>query len=307
MTRNGRVEAVRRFNRFYTRRIGVLQAGLLGSPFSLAESRVLYELAHRDGAVAAELAADLDVDAGYLSRLLRALQARRLVARRRSDADGRRARLRLTPAGRRAFAALDRQSQAAVGALLDPLAPAGQRRLVSAMETIETLLGDRPPSPEPFVIRPPAPGDFGWIVQQHGTVYAREYGYDRTFEALVASVVSRFVERSDSRRERCWIAEKDGAPVGSVLLVRKSATVGKLRLLIVDPSARGLGIGARLIDECIRFAREVGYRTITLWTHRHLTAARRLYKKAGFRLVDRQRNRSFGLDLVDETWERSTA
>jgi DNA-binding MarR family transcriptional regulator/N-acetylglutamate synthase-like GNAT family acetyltransferase len=298
-----RVRAVRSFNRFYTKRLGLLQQGMVGSPFSLAEGRVLYELAHRDRPTASDVGKALDLDAGYLSRLLRGFGRRGLVAASASATDRRQRHLQLTASGRRASEKLDDGSQKAVGTLLRRLTAADQRRLVGAVQTIETLLGDAEPGRVPYILRPPEPGDMGWVVQRHGSLYAEEYGYDRHFEGLVASIVSRFVAEFDSARERCWIAERDGETVGSVFLVRKSEHVAKLRLLIVDPAARGLGIGARLVAECVKFARQSGYRKITLWTHRQLNAARHLYREAGFQLVHKQPVHSFGLDLVDETWD----
>jgi DNA-binding MarR family transcriptional regulator/N-acetylglutamate synthase-like GNAT family acetyltransferase len=298
-----RVRAVRSFNRFYTKRLGLLQQGMVGSPFSLAEGRVLYELAHRDRPTASDLGKALDLDAGYLSRLLRGFGRRGLVAASASATDRRQRHLRLTASGRRASDKLDDGSQKAVGTLLRRLTAADQRRLVGAVQTIETLLGDSEPGRVPYILRPPEPGDMGWVVQRHGSLYAEEYGYDRHFEGLVASIVGSFVEKFDPARERCWIAERDGETVGSVFLVRKSEHVAKLRLLIVDPGARGLGIGARLVAECVKFARQAGYRKITLWTHSQLHAARHLYREAGFQLVHKQSVHSFGLDLVDETWD----
>jgi DNA-binding MarR family transcriptional regulator/N-acetylglutamate synthase-like GNAT family acetyltransferase len=298
-----RVRAVRRFNRFYTKRLGLLQQGMVGSPFSLAEGRVLYELAHRDRPTASDVGKALDLDAGYLSRLLRGFGRRGLVAASASATDRRQRHLQLTASGRRASEKLDDGSQKAVGTLLRRLTAADQRRLVGAVQTIETLLGDAEPGRVPYILRPPEPGDMGWVVQRHGSLYAEEYGYDRHFEGLVASIVGSFVEEFDSARERCWIAERAGETVGSVFLVRKSEHVAKLRLLIVDPAARGLGIGARLVAECVKFARQAGYRKITLWTHSQLNAARHLYREAGFQLVHKQSVHSFGLDLVDETWD----
>jgi DNA-binding MarR family transcriptional regulator/GNAT superfamily N-acetyltransferase len=303
--RDRRIAAVRRFNRFYTQRIGVLKDGLLGSPFSLGQARVLWELAHRQGPTATALARDLGMDAGYLSRIVRALERRRLVARTTSRADGRQQLLSLTRPGQAAAARLDRRSHDEVGAILAGLAAPEQHRLVEAMRTIETLLGARPEPKVPYVLRPPRPGDMGWVVHRHAVVYGAEHGFDERFEALVAAIVAQFIERYDPRRERCWIAERDGEIVGSVFLVRKSATVAKLRLLLVEPSARGLGIGGRLVDECVRFARQAGYRTLTLWTQSVLHAARHLYEQAGFRLVRKERHESFGRDLVGETWELS--
>ena len=298
-----RVRAVRGFNRFYTNRLGLLQEGLVGSAFSLAESRVLYELANRDQPTASDLGKALNLDAGYLSRLLRGFGRRGLVTSRPSQTDGRQRHLHLTARGRRESVRLDAGSQTTVGTLLQRLPVGDQRRLVGAVRTIESLLGDADPRREPYILRPPEAGDMGWVVQRHGALYTEEYGYDRHFEGLVASIVGAFVEHFDPERERCWIAERNGENVGSVFLVRKSAQVAKLRMLIVDPAARGLGIGTRLVAECVRFARQAGYRTITLWTHSQLLAARHLYRQAQFRLVRKQPVHSFGHDLVDETWE----
>lgn len=297
-----RVAAVRRFNRFYTSKIGALH--YLGSDFSLAEVRVLYELANRTTApTAAQLGKDLNLDAGYLSRIIRGFERRGLLARTRSASDGRRNHLALTAAGRAAFAPLGSRSHDEMAALLAPLSESDQRRVIDAMETIQAVLGGE--GPPPFTLRPHRPGDMGWVVQRHGALYAREYGWDERFEALVATIVAKFVERFDPARERCWIAEKDGEPVGSVFLVKRSKSVAQLRLLIVDPKARGLGIGARLVAECESFARAAGYRTITLWTNSVLTSARRIYEAAGYRLVDSERHASFGHELVGETWEKT--
>jgi DNA-binding MarR family transcriptional regulator/N-acetylglutamate synthase-like GNAT family acetyltransferase len=297
------VDAVRRFNRFYTRQIGLLHEGLSGTRFPLTEARVLYELAHRDRPTATALARDLGLDPGYLSRILRGFERRRLLRRTRSASDGRQSHLALTPRGRRAFGPLNRGSQQEVGAILGALSPRDQARVVGAMATIERVLGGPGPARAPYLLRPHQPGDMGAVVRLHGEVYAREFGWDATFEALVARIAARFIEHHDPRRERCWIAEVDGEVAGSVFLVRRSATVGQLRLMIVDPRARGLGIGERLVSECVRFARQAGYRRVRLWTNSVLRAARHLYAKAGFRLVDRERHRSFGKSLVGETWE----
>jgi DNA-binding MarR family transcriptional regulator/predicted N-acetyltransferase YhbS len=297
-----RVEAVRQFNRFYTRRIGVLEEGLHGSSFSLAEARVLYELAQRRLPAASELARDLGMDAGYLSRILRGFERRGLLERSPSPADGRQSLLALTEAGHAAFAPLNAGSRQEVAGLLAPLSGAEQQRLTEAMAVIERLLG-RSQEGAGFILRAHQPGDMGWVVQRHGELYASEYGWDERFEALVASIVAAFITNYDPRRERCWIAERNGAPVGSAFLVRKSESVAQLRLLIVEPSARGLGIGRRLVDECERFARQAGYTTITLWTNSVLSAARRIYEAAGYRLVASEPHRSFGRDLVGETWE----
>jgi len=298
-----RVQAFRGFNRFYTRKIGVLQKGLLGSRFSLAEARVLWELAHRDQTTAAELGRELGLDAGYLSRILRGFGRLRLLRKETSRADGRRSHLSLTARGRKAFASLDRRSQEELRAILGVLPVTKQARLLEAMRKIEELLGARADPKASLLIRPHEPGDMGWVVHRHGALYAQEHGYDAEFEALVASIVAKFIQHLDPRRERCWIAEKDGEIVGSVFLVKKSKTVAKLRLLLIEPGARGLGLGARLVGECVRFARQAGYRKITLWTQSHLRAARGLYEKAGFRLVGRKSHHSFGHDLVAETWE----
>jgi DNA-binding MarR family transcriptional regulator/GNAT superfamily N-acetyltransferase len=305
MDRAGRVDAIRNFNRFYTRRIGVLQAGWLGSAFSLPEARVLFELAHHEQPTASDIARELGLDAGYLSRMLRDFEHRGLVQRTRSTQDGRRAHLALTRAGRTAFARLNQQTHDDVAATLATVSAADQQRLVAAMRAIEDILGDAPPAaPQPYLIRPPHCGDLGWVVHRQGLLYAEEWGYDERFEALAARIVAEFVENLRPARERCWIAEKDGQIAGSVFLVRKSDTVAKLRLLLVEPSARGMGIGSRLIEECVRFARRAGYRKVTLWTQSELDAARRLYRKAGFKLVARKRHDSFGrTGLVAETWE----
>jgi len=297
-----RIAAVRRFNRFYTRRIGVLDEGLLASPFSLAEVRVLYELAHRPGLTARDLAGALSLDGGYLSRILQGFAKRGLVRRGTSAADARRRPLTLTALGRRTFAPLDRRSHDAVAALLAPLSEGDQARLTGAMQAIERLLDPGTAATQPFVLRAHRPGDMGWVVAAHGEFYRREYGWDERFEALVARIVAEFIEKLDPRRERCWIAERDGERVGSVFLVGKSSTVAKLRLLIVDPKARGLGLGTHLVAECVRFARESGYRTLTLWTQENLLAARHIYKAAGFRLAGREPHATFGVELVGETW-----
>jgi DNA-binding MarR family transcriptional regulator/N-acetylglutamate synthase-like GNAT family acetyltransferase len=296
-----RLAAVRQFNRFYTQRIGVLQEGWGRSPFSLTEARVLYELLHRDQATASEIGNELGLDAGYLSRILRGFAARGLIAKARSRADGRQIHLTVTPRGRKAFAPLEAYSDAEVGKMLDPLAPPEQVRLVAAMQTVEQLLaGERSTG---YLLRPHRPGDMGWIVSRHGAIYAEEYGWDQRLEALVAEVVAAFLRNFDPERERCWIAERDGENLGSVMLVKDTARVARLRMLLVEPQARGLGIGARLVEECIRFARQAGYRKITLWTHSVLTAARHVYQRAGFQLVDRKAHDEFGKRLMGETWD----
>lgn len=303
--RDRHVTAVRRFNRFYTKQIGILDEGLLQSSFSLAELRVLYEIANGTDVTAAALATELRLDPGYLSRILRRFQERGLVRRETSAADGRRSHLSLTKKGRGTFAELDARQNDDVAALLARLPGTGRQRLVDAMHAIEDVLGaSARDTTEPYVLRQHQPGDMGWITHRHGVLYAQEYGYDERFEALVAKIAGEFIEHLDPACERCWIAERHGEIVGSVFLVKQSATVAKLRLLYVEPSARGLGIGARLVDECIRFARRARYRKITLWTQSELLAARRIYQKAGFEVVGKQRHRSFSRDnLVSETWE----
>lgn len=298
-----RVAAVRQFNRFYTRRIGVLQEGLLRSPFSLTEARVIYELAHREQTTAKSLGEELGLDAGYLSRILRGFQNQGLITRKASETDGRQSLLRLTAQGRKTSARLDEDARHAIGTILKDLPEAEQGRLIGAMRTIEELLGERPEPRVPYILRTHQPGDMGWVVQSHGLLYAREYGWDEQFEALVAEIVAKFLREYDPKRERCWIAEKDGENVGSVFLVRDSDTVAKLRLLLVDPKARGLGVGARLVSECISFARQAGYRKITLWTNSVLHSARRIYEAEGFRLVHEEPHHSFGHDLMGQTWE----
>jgi len=300
-----RVAAVRRFNRFYTKQIGILGERLLQSPFSLAEMRVLYEIANRENVSAVELAEELRLDAGYLSRILRRFQKGGLVTRETSAEDGRRNLLSLTEKGQRTFATLNARQEEDVAALLTRVPAAGQRRLIESMHAIEEVLGaPAEGSKTPYVLRQHQPGDMGWITHRHGVLYSQEYGYDEHFEALVAKIVGEFIENYDPARERCWIAERNGEIAGSVFLVKKSATVAQLRLLYVEPSARGLGIGARLIDECLRFARRARYRKITLWTQSELLAARHLYEKAGFELVAEQPHRSFSRDdLVADTWE----
>jgi DNA-binding MarR family transcriptional regulator/GNAT superfamily N-acetyltransferase len=299
------IQAIRSFNRFYTRQIGVLREGLLKSPFSLAELRVLYEIAHRKQPTAAELCQQLGLDPGYLSRILRGLEKRGLVSKSASQMDGRQSLLVLTGRGRKTFAALDARQSEEVAGMLRRLPPAGQARLVQAMRSIQSVLGAGPEPKTAYILRSHQPGDMGWVVHRHGVLYAQEYGYDETFEALVAEIVARFVRHFDPKRERCWIAERDGEIVGSVFLVKKPKTVAKLRLLLVEPSARGLGIGKRLVDECLRFARRVGYKKMVLWTQSELPAARHIYQEAGFTLAQQKKHQSWGRnDLVSQVWER---
>jgi len=316
MTTN-RIETIRAFNRFYTRRIGVLHEGLLDTPYSLAESRLLWEFAHHENPTATDLAHALDLDAGYLSRLLRSFKERGLIKSTRSSIDARHVHLSLTAAGRKAFAPLNTRSCEQVAGLLGALPEAAQQQLLQAMDTIEHLLGDKAPQhgAPPYLLRPHRPGDIGWVIARHGALYAQEYRWDMRFEALVARIAADFVDRFDPAREACWIAEREGGNVGCVFLVQARDDsnheplpgVAQLRMLLVEPTARGLGIGARLVDECERFARLVGYRKITLWTNSLLYAARGIYQKAGYALVASESHHSFGHDLVGETWQKELA
>jgi DNA-binding MarR family transcriptional regulator/N-acetylglutamate synthase-like GNAT family acetyltransferase len=295
--------AVRRFNRFYTRQIGALDDAHLNSAFSLTEARVLYELAHRAPTTAREIGAELGLDAGYLSRILRSFEERGLIVRRQCEKDGRRNNLHLTDTGKGAFAGLNDRAQTHIEGMLDALPERERARLVEMMRGIEEILDEGRTGDVPYLLRPARPGDLGWVVHRHGVLYAKEYGWDERFEALVAGVVAEFVRNFDPARERCWIAERNGRIVGSVLLVKGSEDVAKLRLLLVEPEARGLGIGKRLVEECIAFAQEAGYRKITLWTNDVLHAARSIYQRAGFRMVHEEPHARFGSGLVGETWE----
>lgn len=299
-----RVSAVRAFNRFYTNVIGVLREGLLRSPYSLTEARVIFELAQRDVTEVVELRRLLDIDAGYLSRILARFEADVLAARQRSGTDGRRQVVRLTDRGRAAFEMLDARSADETRALLSRLTEQGQRRLVAAMGAIRQLLEDSS-GPEPCVLRAPAPGDLGWVVHRHGVLYAREYGWDDSFEALVARIVADYVDNRDPQREGAWIAELGGQPVGCVLCVKREDDVAQLRCLLVEPSCRGRGIGARLVDECVDFARQAGYARLTLWTNDVLEQARRVYERAGLELVEEYRHHSFGHRLTGQHWSRA--
>ena len=296
------MEAVRYFNRLYTKKIGVVTEQYLDSPFSLTEARVIYELASHEQTTASELCRELGLDAGYLSRILRIFKKQGLLDKQPSQTDGRQSILRLTEKGQEAFALLNVRSRYAIEAMLDQLTPTDQVHLIEAMRTIESVLDAQPEHKVPYILRPHQVGDMGWIVHRHAVLYAQEYGFDETFEALVAEIVAKFIQNFDPKKERCWIAEKDGDIVGSVFLVKKSETVAKLRLLYVEPKARGLGIGKRLTEECVNFARRLGYQEMTLWTNSVLLAARDIYKKLGFRLVEEENHHSFGQDLVGETW-----
>jgi DNA-binding MarR family transcriptional regulator/GNAT superfamily N-acetyltransferase len=298
-----RVEAIRRFNRLFTRRIGVLREGLLHSSYSLTEARVLFELANREKLSASELVRELGLDPGYMSRTLGGLERQGLVEKVRSETDGRRRILSLTAEGEEAFKVLDSRSREEVSDMLGGLSEEEQRRLLEAMRTIEGIFEKGLKFSEPFVLRPHEPGDMGWVVHRHGVLYAGEYGWDERFEALVARIVADFIDGFDPKKERCWIAEMGGERVGCVFVVKASDTVAKLRLLLVEPEARGVGLGSRLVEECIRFARNRGYEKLTLWTNSVLDAARHIYEEHGFVLVEEEEHHSFGHDLVGQNWE----
>jgi len=296
------VQAVRHFNRFYTRHIGVLHEHLLKSDYSLTEVRVLYELAHREAPTASELMKDLGLDRGYLSRLLADFEKRGLIERETSAQDARLSHIRLTRKGKAAFAPLDEASSREVSAMLRKLPEAGQAALVASLRRVESLLAGNPPAP--CTLRQHQPGDMGWVVLRHGELYWQEYAWDERFEGLVADITARFVKDFDAKRERCWIAEREGERLGCVFLVKGSAEgEARLRLLLVEPSARGLGLGKRLVEECVAFARAAGYRKISLWTNSVLGAARHIYREQGFKLIREEQHHSFGQDLVGETWE----
>ena len=298
-----KVHLVRRFNRFYTRRIGLLREGLLDTPFSLTQARVLFEIAHQPATRSANLASDLGLDPAYLSRLLATFERRKLISRTQSRDDRRVNHLRLTAKGRAAFTRLDALSREQASELLANLPSAGQQRLTRSMTAIEQLLAPAE-KPEPIItLRPHRPGDIGWVVARHGEIYAQEYHWDDKFEGLVAEIAGKFLTHFDAARERCWIAELDGERAGSVFLVKHTATVAKLRLLLVEPDARGHSIGTQLVDACIAFAREAGYRKVTLWTQSGLHAARRIYKRAGFQLVEEGPWHAFGHDLIQQSWD----
>ena len=302
-----RIARVRRFNRFYTRQLGVLRKTYLGSPYSLAEARVLYEIFKGGAPTATDIGRALDLDAGYLSRTLRSFEKRGLIVRKASASDARQSHLALTARGRKAFVPLDRRSQHATAEMLGRLSPADAARLIAAMATIEELLDAAPPENSPplrrYRLRPPRHGDFGWIVRRHAELYAQEYGWAAPFEGVCAQIVADFVNKFDDKRERCWIAEMDGENVGSIMLAKDSEAVARIRLLLVDPKARGLGLGRHLTDECIRFARDAGYRKMTLWTHSVLTAARHIYQQAGFKLMRSEQHESWGRPVVSEHWD----
>lgn len=296
------IAVVRGFSRFYTRLVGLLNEGMLKSEYSLTEVRILYELAHRDGLSASDLVRELGLDAGYLSRVLKRFEARGLLVRSPAPQDARQTLLALTPAGRKAFRPLDRASRDEIAQMLQALGAPERDRLVKSMLAIERLLGERAEPAVPYMLRPLQSGDIGWITHRQGVLYNQEYGWDETFEALVAQILAKFVEEFDPGRERAWVAEREGEVVGSVFVVKESDTVAKLRLLYVEPSARGLGIGRRLVDECVAFARAKGYKRMVLWTNDVLASARRIYQAAGFQLVEQENHHSFGKDLVGQNW-----
>jgi DNA-binding MarR family transcriptional regulator/N-acetylglutamate synthase-like GNAT family acetyltransferase len=297
------VETIRAFNRFYTRQLGLLEEGLLNSPFTLTECRVLYELAHRDKPTAAQIRASLGLDAGYLSRILAKFERRKLVRRTDSKQDERAAHLSLTAPGRKAFLPIEAAAREHIDGLLKPLDPREVGAVTAAMGVVQRVLGGSGSAGEAYQLRDLVPGDIGWVVHRQAVLYTREYGWDQTYEALVAEILSGFVKTFDKSRERSWIAERDGQIIGSVFLMRASDDVAKLRLLYVEPSARGLGLGRRLVDECIRFSRAKGYRKLTLWTNDCLVSARKIYQAAGFQLVREEAHHSFGKDLMGQTWD----
>ena len=297
------IAAVRGFSRFYTRKLGIIEPKLLDSPWTLQEARIIYEIAERQSCTATDLVRALGLDAGFLSRTLQALQRRKIVARKPSKADGRVTELALTAKGRAAFAELDRRSRRAVAALLGNLQTTERAAIVHAMTAIEHTLEPPAQPPASFLLRSHRPGDIGWIASRHGALYAQEYGWDISFEALAAEIAAQFIRSYDAKREHCWIAEIGGEPVGSIFLVKASDDVAKLRLLLVEKKARGLGVGRALTEQCIRFAKDAGYGSITLWTQSILVAARGIYQRAGFNRVKQEKHHSFGVDLVGETWE----
>jgi DNA-binding MarR family transcriptional regulator/N-acetylglutamate synthase-like GNAT family acetyltransferase len=297
------ISAVREFNRFYTQKIGVLRGGLLDSDYTLTEVRVLYEIAHRQRPLASDLVRDLALDAGYLSRILAKFARRGWLKRERSGDDARKAHLHLTAKGRAAFQSLDAKAREEIGALLAPLAPQKQLQLQGHLQNVQSLLGMQAAAKSELTLREHRPGDMGWIVQKHGALYAQEYGWNGEFEALVAEICAKFLREFNPAAERCWIAERAGEPVGCIMLVRHSRTIAKLRLLLVDPSQRGMGVGNALVEACLAFARAAGYRKVTLWTQSILTSARKLYEAHGFRKVASAAHESFGAKLVAETWD----
>ncbi len=298
-----RISAVRRFNRLFTRQIGVLREGLLHSPYSLTEARIIFEFANRSNLTASDLGNELGLDAGYLSRILNKLEQQNLIEKTRSYNDRRQRLISLTSEGQNAFSLLDSRSSDEVSEMLNELSEGDQIRLIDAMHTIESILEHGFKYAEPFYLRHYEAGDMGWVIYQHGLLYNQEYGLDESFEALVAQICADFINNFDPQKERCWIAEMQGEQVGSIFCVKASKNVAKLRLLLVDPKARGLGLGTRLVKECIRFARRSGYKKLTLWTNDVLVEAIHIYEKNGFKLVEEEPHHSFGHDLIGQNWD----
>jgi DNA-binding MarR family transcriptional regulator/GNAT superfamily N-acetyltransferase len=298
-----RVAAFRRFNRFYTQKIGVLGKGYLQSEFSVGEARVLYELAQREKITASEISASLGLDMGYLSRILTKLEGQQLIRRAPAEQDARQRLIQVTPKGKKAMSTLDSRSEEQAGSLLAELTDPQQILVLQAMSQIQAALGDSQAKTEPYIIRTHRSGDLSWIAYRHAVLYSQEYGWNQPFEALVLEITAHFLKHYDPEAECCWVAERSGEILGFVLLVKRSKQIAKLRLLLVEPSARGLGIGKRLVEECIRFAREKGYKKIVLWTHSNLSAARGIYQKAGFQLVATSTHQDFGPRVTAETWE----
>jgi DNA-binding MarR family transcriptional regulator/GNAT superfamily N-acetyltransferase len=307
-TNSSEIASIRRFNRFYTQLIGTLNAGLLESKFSLAEARVLYELANRNEPIATEIAADLNLDMGYLSRILRSFSSTKLIRRQRSKTDGRQTLLTLTPTGQSQFKLLNERSSEQVREILKPLTPPQRMQLVTSMSAIESLLNEKQPAQSPVTLRQHRPGDMGWVIERHGALYAQEYRWDQRFEALVARIAADFIDNYDPTCERCWIAERNGERLGCVFLVRDtespaSSKTARLRLLLVEPSARGLGLGRTLVQQCTAFARTCGYRRIVLWTNSVLESARHIYEREGYKLIREYPYSAFGKDLTSQDWQ----
>jgi DNA-binding MarR family transcriptional regulator/N-acetylglutamate synthase-like GNAT family acetyltransferase len=300
---DARIAALRRFNRFYTQKIGVLESSYLQSPFSLAEARVLYELVQQGETTASEISVSLGLDMGYLSRILAKFQGQQLIKRAPAEQDARQRLIQVTVKGKKAVQALDSRSHDQAGALLAGLTASRQTNVLQAMSEIQSTLGDSPVTGEPYIIRTHRTGDLSWIAYRHAVLYSQEYGWNQGFEALILEITTNFLKNYDPKAERCWVAERSGEILGCVLLVKQSKRIAKLRLLLVEPSVRGLGIGKRLVEECIRFARETGYEKIGLWTHSNLSAARGIYQKAGFQLVGTDSHEDFGPPVTAETWE----
>jgi DNA-binding MarR family transcriptional regulator/N-acetylglutamate synthase-like GNAT family acetyltransferase len=308
MMKNGQredVATVRRFNRFYTKRLGLLDQGLLKTQFPLIQARILFELAQQEQSTATALKQELGIDAGYLSRILASFEKDGLLRKSTSQTDSRQRLLSLTAKGRKAFSTLDARSKTDIEKLLDGLSSEDHHRLLHAMATIEGLLDASETAVPAFFLRSHEPGDIGWMTHRHGVLYDEEYGFDETFEALVAEILAKFIQSHDPKRERIWIAERDGERIGSIMIVDAGKKIAQLRLLLVEPKVRGRGLGGRLIDECIKFSKRQSYKKIKLWTQSNLLEARHLYTKAGFEVVEEKPHHSFGHDLTAEIWERN--